>query len=73
MAEDKKHDIEYEKYNYVSRRWFKCVKSFDVFKEGEHYWFDYIGNDVYNIRSDNERDYNSHISQQELKTNFVRI
>lgn len=73
MTEEDKHDIEYEKYSYVRSRRFKCVKSFDVFKEGEHYWLDYIGNDVYQIRSDNKCDFNSHISQQQLKTNFVSM
>lgn len=44
---------ENEKYNYVSGKFLKCLLDFNIFKKGQNYWLEYIGNDTYIGRSDN--------------------
>ena len=60
---------EKEKENFVSG-FVVCTFSFDSFVEGEHYWFDYVGNDTYVGRSDNILNEVFYISPRKLFTFF---
>ena len=60
---------EKEKENFVSG-FVACTSSFDSFVEGEHYLFEYIGNDTYVGRSDNILNEVFYISPRELFTFF---
>ena len=42
-----------DKRKYVESKFLKCMVDFDIFKAGESYWLEYIGNDTYVGRSDN--------------------
>lgn len=44
---------EKEKDNYVSGRRLICLLDFNIFKKGQSYWLEYVGNDTYIGRSDN--------------------
>ena len=44
---------ENEKREFIGDGFIKCHADFKDFKEGETYWLEYIGNDNYNVRSDN--------------------
>lgn len=44
---------EKEKDNYVSGKHLICLLDFSIFKKGQSYWLEHIGNDTYVGRSDN--------------------
>ena len=62
--------VDEEKNNFVSGQFLQCKLSFDGFKEGEHYWLEYIGNDMYVGRSDNILNQKFHITPRQLYTLF---
>ena len=62
--------VEEEKNNFVSGQFLQCKLSFDGFKEGEHYWLEYVGNDMYVGRSDNILNQKFHITPRQLYTLF---
>lgn len=59
-----------EKNDFVSGQFLQCKLSFDGFKEGEHYWLEYIGDDMYVGRSDNILNQKFHITPRQLYTLF---
>lgn len=61
---------EAEKDVFVSGHFLRCLKSFNVFKQGEHYWLEYIGDDKYIGRSDNILNDQFYISPRQLFTSF---
>ena len=61
---------EEEKTCFVSRQFLQCKLSFDGFKEGEHYWLEYVGDDTYIGRSDNILNQKFHITPRQLFTLF---
>ena len=61
---------EEEKTRFVSGQFLQCKLSFDGFKEGEHYWLEYIGDDMYVGRSDNILNHRFHITPRQLYTLF---
>ena len=63
---------EKEKYDFVSGHFIKCRKSFDVFKEDNSYWFEYVGNDNYIGRSDNILNQKFHITPRQLYCLFTQ-
>lgn len=42
-----------EKTDYTSGKFLTCIIDFDIFKAGEKYWLEYIGDNTYCGRSDN--------------------
>ena len=44
---------EQEKTDFVSGKFLYAITDFSLFKRGETYWLEYIGNDTYCCRSDN--------------------
>jgi len=60
------HEAEKEKNDFVSGNFIQCRKSFNEFKEGESYWFEYIGDDIYIGRSDNILNKKFHITPRQL-------
>lgn len=63
---------EKEKCDFVSGQYIECRKSFDVFKEDNSYWFDYVGNDTYIGRSDNILNKKFHITPKQLYRLFTQ-
>ena len=63
-------DGENEKRKFVGYGFLKCKGDFLSFKEGETYWLEYVGNDNYNVRSDNLIGQTFHIKPVELYTVF---
>jgi hypothetical protein len=61
---------EEEKNRFVSGQFLQCKLSFDSFKEGEHYWLEYVGDDMYVGRSDNVLGQRFHITPRQLYTLF---
>lgn len=61
---------EEEKTRFVSGQFLQCKLSFDEFKEGEHYWLEYVGDDMYVGRSDNILNQKFHITPRQLFTLF---
>jgi len=59
-----------EKNYFVSGQFLRCKLSFDEFKEGEHYWLEYVGDDMYVGRSDNILNQKFHITPRQLYTLF---
>lgn len=59
-------EAEKEKDDFVSGNFIYCHKSFDEFKEGASYWFEYIGDDTYIGRSDNILNKKFHITPRQL-------
>lgn len=62
-----------EKNDFVSgqfSQFLQCKLSFDSFKEGEYYWLEYIGDDMYVGRSDNILNQKFHITPRQLYTLF---
>jgi GNAT superfamily N-acetyltransferase len=59
---------------FVDRKFFRCVGKFlSWLSLGETYWFEYIGNDHYIIRSDNKLGKKFEMTQHELFTNFFPV
>ena len=63
---------EKEKCEFIGDGFIKCYASFQDFKEGETYWLEYIGNDNYNVRSDNLLGRTYHITPCQLYTIFKK-
>lgn len=59
-----------EKNDFVSGQFLQCKLSFDGFKEGKHYWIEYVGDDMYVGRSDNILNQKFHITPRQLFTLF---
>lgn len=64
---------EKEKSNFVGDGFIKCFANFLDFKEGETYWLEYIGDDKYNVRSDNLLGKTYHITPCQLYTIFKKL
>lgn len=64
---------EKEKREFVGDGFIKCYANFQDFKEGETYWLEYIGNDNYNVRSDNLLGKTYHITPCQLYTIFKKM
>lgn len=65
-----------ERNDYVSQKYLCCIKSFDSFNEGEHYWLEYIPSETnphYFGRSDNVLNKNFVIDDDELMNNFKYV
>lgn len=63
---------EKEKREFVGDGFIKCYADFQDFKEGETYWLEYLGNDNYNVRSDNLLGKTYHITPCQLYTIFKK-
>lgn len=61
-----------EKREFVGDGFIKCYADFQDFKEGETYWLEYVGNDNYNVRSDNLLGKTYHITPCQLYTIFKK-
>lgn len=61
---------EKEKTDFVSGKFLTCITNFGIFKKGEQYWLEYIGNDTYIGRSDNILNEQLYISEFELQVYF---
>jgi hypothetical protein len=64
---------EKEKQEFVGDGFIKCFANFLDFKEGETYWLEYIGDDKYNVRSDNLLGKTYHITPCQLYTVFKKL
>ena len=64
---------ENEKREFVGDGFIKCYTDFQDFKEGNTYWLEYIGNDKYNVRSDNLLGKTYHITPCQLYTVFKKL
>ena len=64
---------EKEKREFVGDGFIKCYGNFQDFKEGETYWLEYVGNDNYNVRSDNLLGKTYHITPCQLYTIFKKM
>ena len=62
-----------EKREFVGDGFIKCYADFQDFKEGETYWLEYVGNDNYNVRSDNLLGKTYHITPCQLYTIFKKM
>lgn len=76
--QDKKHlenygEAEKEKVDFVSDGFIECHADFLDFKEGNTYWLEYIGDDKYNVRSDNLLGKTYHITPCQLYTVFKKL
>lgn len=59
---------------FVDRKFFRCVGKFlSWLRLGETYWFEYIGNDHYTVRSDNNLGEKFEMTQHELLTKFLPV
>ena len=61
---------EQEKTDFVSGKFLYAITDFSLFKRGEAYWLEYIGNDTYCCRSDNLLNVKIGINPWELKRYF---
>ena len=66
-------EAEKEKADFVGDGFIKCYADFQDFKEGETYWLEYIGDDKYNVRSDNLLGKTYHITPCQLYTVFKKM
>lgn len=66
-------EAEKEKSDFVGDGFIKCSANFLDFKEGETYWLEYIGDDMYNVRSDNLLGKTYHITPCQLYTVFKKL
>ncbi len=70
IMSEKFKEAEKEKDKFTALRFLQCLESFDKFREGEHYWLEYIGGDMYVGRSDNVLGEKFHITPRQLFTLF---
>ncbi len=63
---------EKEKREFVSNGFIECRANFQDFREGKTYWLKYLGDDKYNVRSDNLLGKTYHISPRHLYTIFKK-
>lgn len=66
-------EAEKEKADFVGDGFIECHADFLDFKEGNTYWLEYIGDDKYNIRSDNLLGKTYHITPCQLYTVFKKL
>lgn len=67
------HNIaEKEKKEFIGDGFIKCCADFQDFREGETYWLEYLGDDNYNVRSDNLLSKIYHITPCQLYTIFKK-
>ena len=66
-------EAEKEKSDFVGDGFIKCFANFLDFKEGETYWLEYMGDDKYNVRSDNLLGKTYHITPCQLYTVFKKL
>ena len=65
-------EAEKEKADFVGDGFIECHANFLDFKEGNTYWLEYIGDDKYNVRSDNLLGKTYHITPCQLYTIFKK-
>ena len=65
-------EAEKEKADFVGDGFIECHADFLDFKEGNTYWLEYIGDDKYNVRSDNLLGKTYHITPCQLYTIFKK-
>ncbi len=70
IASEKFQQAEKEKDEFTTRRFLRCLASFDKFREGGYYWLEYVGGDTYVGRSDNVLGEKFHITPRQLFTLF---
>lgn len=63
---------EKEKADFVGDGFVECHADFLDFKEGNTYWLEYIGDDKYNVRSDNLLGKTYHITPEQLYCVFTK-
>lgn len=61
---------EEEKREFVGEGFIKCYADFQDFKAGETYWLEYVGNNNYNVRSDNLLGKTYHLTPCQLYSVF---
>lgn len=66
-------EAEKEKTDFVGDGFIECHADFLDFKEGNTYWLEYIGDDMYNVRSDNLLGKTYHITPCQLYTVFKKL
>lgn len=66
-------EAEKEKADFVGDGFIECRADFLDFKEGITYWLEYVGNDNYNVRSDNLLGKTYHITPCQLYTIFKKL
>lgn len=66
-------EAEKEKADFVGDGFIECHTDFLDFKEGNTYWLEYIGDDKYNVRSDNLLGKTYHITPCQLYTVFKKM
>ena len=66
------YEAEKEKADFVGDGFIECHADFLDFKEGDTYWLEYIGDDKYNVRSDNLLGKTYHITPCQLYTIFKK-
>ena len=66
-------EAEKEKAGFVGDGFIECQADFLDFKEGNTYWLEYIGDDKYNVRSDNLLGKTYHITPGQLYTVFKKL
>ena len=66
-------EAEKEKADFVGDGFIECHADFLDFKEGNTYWLEYIGDDKYNVRSDNLLCKTYHITPCQLYTVFKKL
>ena len=64
---------ENEKKEFIGDGFIRCCTDFQDFREGETYWLEYLGDDDYNVRSDNLLDKTYHITPCQLYTVFKKL
>ena len=65
-------EAEKEKADFVGDGFIECRADFLDFKEGNSYWLEYVGDDKYNVRSDNLLGKTYHITPCQLYTIFKK-
>lgn len=66
-------EAEKEKADFVGDGFIECHADFLDFKEGQTYWLEYVGDDKYNVRSDNLLGKTYHITPCQLYTVFKKL
>lgn len=71
---DVNHNIaENEKKEFIGDGFIRCCADFQDFREGKTYWLEYLGDDNYNVRSDNLLGKTYHITPCQLYTVFKKL
>lgn len=72
VPENRRLKLENEISNYVYGKFFRCIKPFlSWMTKGESYWFEYKGNNMYEVRSDNNFGKNFEMEVHQLLTCFL--